>query len=157
MSETYGSGSRRVFRQRPPYLGIGLFPPVITGPQTGYTKSLVHMHGAAALSRRPSYRSSTRMLFLRYNCPRREDEGPHERPLSAPSPRAAVGGRNSTFERKEDGRDSRDILTCGVSLTFILRTETCTSRAASYRFAHKSHSRQITKTRAHSFSLESEG
>lgn len=154
MSETYGSGSRRVFRQRPPYLGIGLFPPVITGPQTGYTKSLVHMHGAAALSRRPSNRSSTRMLFLRYNCPRREDEGPHERPLSVPLPRAA-GGRNDVREKK-DGRDSGYLdVRCIIDVYF--KDGACTSRAASYRFAHKSHSRQITKTRAHSFSLESEG
>lgn len=143
MSETYGSGSRRVFKQRPLYLGIGLFPPVITVPQTEYTKSLVHMHGAAALSRRPLNRSSTRVLFLRYDCSRSRPT-PRVRVLSHLCSSPAQPGVEMTLGKK--GRE-RWVSRQRVSSTFILRTS-CTSRSASYHFACKSHSRQITNSRA---------
>jgi hypothetical protein len=68
ISRTYGSGSRRVFRQPATYSDIGLFPPVITGPQTGYTKSLVHMHSPTRFvpTTPPSFLAS--VLFPRYDC-----------------------------------------------------------------------------------------
>ena len=43
------SSSRNAFAEAI-YLAIGLFPPLIIGPQAGNTKSLVHMHRVFALS-----------------------------------------------------------------------------------------------------------
>lgn len=161
MSETYGSGSRRVFKQETPYRFIPHLQSPARKPE--YTKSLVHMHGAVALFRRPSNRSSPRVLFLLYDCSRsRRCKGSSHSPLPRPPPLLPSLARPGVKSRvrfpppppfpfsPKKREDKYPTGTTHVQSTFILRTS-CASRAANYPLAHKSHRRQITATNSYVF------